>query len=145
MKRKITTAALMALLLSVKGAKIVSIVAQTSPKLKKRGNPFADQDVTKTSTLNAILNFNYRNALAKKLKVKDPQRIAVYNGALYLEAKLNGKPKKVTYRAENGDVIPTKKLAAWIPEHKEQDVPMCDIKLQNIKELKLNGVRYIVN
>lgn len=154
-----TTAALSAVLQAIKGAKIMTIVTETDPKLKKRGNPF--EGVTKRTTMNVMANFNYRTALDKALVAKGEapsnrekkartwgERVPnspfiMHKGALYLEVKLNGRPSKVEYLVD-GEAIATDRVAQWIPVRKDAEVPMCDVQIANIKELRVNGVRYIV-
>lgn len=158
--QEITTAALTAVLQAIKGAKIATFVTETVPALKKRGNPF--EGVIKRTTMNGLINFNYRTALDKALiangkapsnrpagkrawgeKVPNSPFI-MHKGAMYLEVKNNGRPSKVEYLID-GETIAAAQIEPWLPaKGKQMEVAMCDVSVQNIKELRVNGVRYLV-
>jgi hypothetical protein len=157
--QKTTTAALTATLQAIKGAKIATIVTETTPELLKRGNPF--KGVVKKTTMNVLINFNYRKALDKALvaggvnptnrpagkrpwgeKVPNSPFI-MHKGHMYLEAKNNGRPSKVEWFID-GEAIAADKIAPFMPKRQEMDVPMCDVRIENIKELRTNGIVYVV-
>lgn len=158
-KQVINTAELTAILQGIRGAKIATVVIETQPELKKRNNPL--QNVTKKVTMNILFNFNYRAALDKALIAngKAPsnrpagrrtwgQRVPnspfiMHKGALYLEVKNNGRPSKVEWFA-NGNPLAYDAVAPFLPAAKQMEVPMCDIKIQNILELRVNGTQYTI-
>ena len=154
-----TTAQLTAVLQLIKGAKIATIVIETVPDLKKRGNPFIN--VTKRTTMNVLFNFNYRKALDKALVAngKHPSNrpagkrawgekvpnspFIMHKGHMYLEAKNNGRPSKTEWFAD-GKTIDAKEIAPFLRAHQEMEVPMVDVRIENIKELRTNGCIYQV-
>ncbi len=162
-REKITTAQLTAVLQDIKGAKIATIVTETTPELKKKGNPY--ENVTKRMTSNVTMNFNYRNALEKAGKavskaVKAGKRawgervpnspFIMHEGALYFEVKMNGKPSSIEYLVKDGlvkgvnVVLSNDKIAPFLPVRVAPLVPMMAVKIQNVKELRVNGKCYVI-
>lgn len=154
-----TTANLTAILQAVKGAKIATIITETTPDLKKRNNPF--DNVMKRTTMNVLFNFNYRKALDKALvaageapsnrpagkrawgeKVPNSPFI-MHKGHMYLEVKNNGRASKVEWFVD-GEAIASAQIEPWLPAKQKQEVPMCDVRIENIKELRVDGVQYVI-
>lgn len=66
--KTINHASLLNLLLNLKGATIVSITTATNPKMNKRGNPLANEDVVKMSyRKNYQFGYNYENGVNNRL------------------------------------------------------------------------------
>jgi len=156
-----TTAQITAVLQAVKGAKIATIITETVPEMKKRNNPYLN--VVKRSTLNMVFNFNYRAAVNKALNENDitvqvgnkaGKRVwgekvpnspfIMHNGAMYLELKLNRPADKVQYFLD-GKEVAADQVTPYLYKRNAKLVPMNDIKIQNIKELRVNGMQYVVN
>jgi hypothetical protein len=113
-------------------------------------------------TMNIIMNFNYRTALDKALIKQGlapsnrPVRartwgervpnspFITHKDALYLEVKLNGKkPRQTVYKVTNTPVEDAR-VAPFVPKFKPPLVHMYDFKIENVKEVRTNGFRYIV-
>lgn len=54
---------LVALLSSIAGPRIVTILTATIPALRKTGNPYINCSILKLSRINGIINFSYENAV----------------------------------------------------------------------------------
>lgn len=166
MKRNITLAALTALLMDIKGAKFTTIVTETEPDMRKTDNPFYGR-VTKRSTVNVTLNASYRNGVTKALKkagfskttaenvtINKPtwgermgsSPLIMHKGHLYLHAKLNAKPSKISYTYEGAEMNAkeVKNMNTFLSAKAHQAVPVVSIRLENIKELKLDKQHFIV-
>lgn len=157
--------------MGVKGTRFATIVTETEPDMNKKGNPFYDDnklDLRKTTTMNVTLGFNYTNSVnnqqlregkegdfkahERKWGERIPGTTLVEHGdKMYLEVKCNAKPQEVTYKRPSSglmidpeDVKPFLRKKADNKEHQgvEQEIIMRDIKLDNIREIKINGEHY---
>lgn len=160
MSTKITTAKLFSLLQAQKGATFVTVLMETKPDMRKKGNPYYGQ-VTKRSRLNATINFSYGNALQKAVETELKRKVEAvqvfkrtwgerigktclitHKGTLYVEMKPNAAAKS-TYTVKDKR-ISANELKSFLPEKKEQLVPILDVRINNIKEIVLDGTTYTV-
>lgn len=165
-QKNISQAAMTELLRSVKGAKFATITMETQQDMRKTNNPYYGR-VTKRSTVNVTLNAIYKNSVTKALKRQGFSNVTAQNvvvgerawgerlgsscfvmhkGHMYLSAKLNAKPQKVTYFLD-GEVMSMedkKAIGKFLPTPKPQAVPVASIRVENIKELKIDKQHFII-
>lgn len=165
MSKLITQAKLTALLQAVTGAKFATIVTEVPVDMRKTNNPFYGR-VTKKSTANVTLNFNYRNSLNKSLSSKVGRAVSadvihkrtwgervgkscfiMHKGQMYLEAKRNAKPSQIIYYIDGVEATANeiKQFNPFIPTKAEPAVPMVNVHVNNIKEVKIDKQHFIVN
>ncbi len=170
-KVKINVSQLFEVLNEIKGAKFATIVTETEPKMKKTGNPFLNSNIIKKSEVNITLNFIYENSVNNQRKKEGnteefhakPRQwgsripktsFVIHKGSIYVEAKINAKPKEVRYFS-NGKLMneaQVELLKPFLPtsnsssrQEVEKEVIVRDFKLENIVELKLNGNHYLIS
>ncbi len=161
--KKITQAAMTALLQEVKGAKIATIVMETPVKMNKTGNPFWNR-VTKRANANVMLNFDYSKALDKAVSTTVKRNVHVqvnkrtwgdrvgetcfvmHKGEMYLVGKLNGKTTHVKYFIDGVKATPSqvKQFTTFIPAKEPQVVPLVNVHMNNVKELKIDKQHFII-
>ena len=145
------------------GSKIVTITAETEPKLKK-SNPYVG--VVKRSKINGIVGFIYENSVnnqrAREGKEKDFNSqdrvwgtrisgtpIVEHKGKKYLEVKVE-KYLDTEYYCGSSTIdvndIKPHMYAKKKPQNQglEKVVQLRDFNLDNIKELRYNGETYSV-
>ncbi len=165
--QRITKGRLAKILLSITGAMPATILVETEVKMNKTNNPYFGE-VTKLMEANVFINFNYQNSVnrarVKEGKAADfvaqPRKwgqkvpntpLILHNGAYYLEARFLGSNRTKTAVFHKGRLLDPAKISSFVAvksESKTQDlekeVVMRDFKLENIKEITLNGIHYIV-
>lgn len=175
-KQPISLATLELILRGIKGTTIATVTYETDPKMVKKHretkeiNPYNDL-VVKRTKINVTLGFDYSNSVnnqkAREGQEKDfvakertwGQRIkgttlVSHKDAIYLEAKINGKPQEnvflnITTKKEIDKAL----LIPYLPviststgrQGVEKEIIMRDIKLESIKEIKIKGQHYIIN
>lgn len=163
MKKTITTAELFKLLYDQKGATIAQVLMETKPEMRKRENPYWGT-ITKRTSVNVMINTSYGNALKKAVAKNLPANlvgkvevvvqprtwgdrignscIITHNGVLYVEMRPNS-AGKTTYLQGTKRIAATT-LASFLPVKKEQAVPVYDVRINNIKEIVLDGTTYTI-
>ena len=165
----ISTAVLIAKLMAVKGARFLTITTETEPKMRKTNNPYFG-NVVKRSTANVTMNFSYENAVNNQRVregngqdfVAQPRKwgekipgtcFVTHNNQMYMEVKYNAAPSNIEYFLKStGETIAKDMLTTWLQESNsnaehqgvEKEIVLRDVKLVNVKELKMNGEHYIV-
>ena len=148
---------LVTLLMGVSGAKFATLVTETPVDMNKTGNPFANRNVTKLATTNVTLNFNYSNSAQKKGIVvagtgrKWGGRIAsspilINKGETYVHSKPNAKAQKVTYLLDSREMTSEEitQMNPYLRHRAAAPVPVMDVKLNNIKEIKIDKQHFII-
>lgn len=170
----ISQAELMQILMSIKGTRMATVITETEVKMNKSGlndksekvpNPFTS--ITKRATTNVTFGFDYENSVNSQ-RVREgldadfesmPRKwgerikgttLVMHKGFAYVEAKVNGKPKNVSYtngtnevKYENFKMFMGAKSTSSRQEV-EKEIQLRDFKLTSIKEIKINGQHYIV-
>jgi hypothetical protein len=171
MTPKITLTQAAEILTAISGAKIVSFVAETDARLKKRGNPFGK--VVKRARVNALLNFWYDAAVVRRLE-KEGKDESVFRrgeswhepvltadgkltpfarhkgtGDLYLRVVRLGTCGEPEYRAQDGSVVDVSSLKPFMDERPgytnqgtDDPVVFQTFKLSGLKEITVDGVVY---
>lgn len=151
-------------LMNLRGAKPVSLVSVTVPKLRA-GNPFGP--LRKRSYTNGMINWSYQNAVNKQRDreeiaepfIAEPRKwgeriiradgtltpLVQHKGKYYIEMKIE-KSLDHTYQDSEGNTIENKLVDVWLPEKKdggrqevERPVILRDYSLENIEQLTVNG------
>jgi len=156
-QREINESQLTEILLGIKGAKFMTVTTNTEPSMRKTNNPFSGQDVRKISTNNITVNFDYGKSLQKKGGTPSDKgrtwgsrvgktSFIQHKGGLYVQAKLNAKPQKVVYTLDGTEMTPEQltALQPFLSHRAAQLVPIIDVGVQNIKELKIDKQHFIV-
>ncbi len=156
---------LIKILMGITGSTFATITAETEAKMNKTNNPYYGE-VTKVTEATVNINFNYQNAVnnarAKEDKEADfvaqPRKwgqhvpgtpLILHNGAYYLEARFL-KNTSTTYYHKNVECDKSlfESFMPTVKESKTQDlenqVIMRDFKIENIKSVVVNKVKYIV-
>ena len=161
-----TLAELKSALLERKGTTFVTIIAETDPKLRKRGNPYAGK-VTKRSRVNGAIGWIYGNGVNRQrireglepdfeaFPRKWGERIkgtpfVEHKGNTYLELKV----ERVlgTEYLLDGEPIDRSLIEEWLPKRKpegerqqvENPVILRDYNLANIKAIAFDGITIVV-
>lgn len=161
------------LLCQERGATFVTFVAETEPKMRKTGNPYAD-NVVKTAKINGQLNFHYDNAVLKEL-AKEGKDAADFRkgeswhtpvirpdgtltpfcqhktkGTYYLRFRLIGKMSASFATKDTGAAIADADIDSFLvkSDYANQgcDNPIIFLTygLDSIKQMTLNGITYLV-
>lgn len=165
----ISNAQLQAMLLAVKGARMATITMETEPAMRKTNNPYYG-NVTKRTTMNITMNFSYENSVNNQ-RTKEgsdntfqasPRKwgeripgtcFVTHKGFTYMEVKANGAPQSTEYfLTDNGQPIAKADLELYLQEKSsnaahqgvEKEIILRDIKITNIREIKINGGHFIV-
>ena len=164
-----TSGQILKVLQDIKGAKMVTIVTETEPKMRKTNNPYAE-NITKRVMQNVVINFDYKKRVNRQLLKEGKQetftpkprkwgeRIAgtcmiFHNNQVYVEIAPNGRPQSVEYfTIDNHTPVAKSELIQFLQEpnsnaeHQgvEKEIILRDIKVSNIKELKYKGIHHIV-
>lgn len=148
-------------IVSKAGAFPITIVADTEPKLKK-GCPYK---VRKRSKVNGMAGFIYENAVNRQRirEGKEPDfeseprkwgirivrtPLVEHNGNFYLELKVQN--SDCVYLDENGNEISKEEIQPFLRENNfdkqqlDKPVILRDYKLENIKEVHMDGKIYYV-
>ena len=161
-----TLSELKSALLERKGTTFVTIVAETDPKLRKRGNPYAGR-VTKRSRVNGAIGWIYGNGVNRQ-RVREglepdftahPRKwgerikgtpFVEHKGNTYLELKV----ERVlgTEYLLDGKTIDRSLIEEWLPKRKpegerqqvESPVILRDYNLANIKAIAFDGITIVV-
>lgn len=171
MTPKITLEGLAAILSNLTGAKILSFVAETDARLKKKGNPFGP--VMKRARVNALVNFWYDAAVVRRLE-KEGKDESVFrrgeswhepvltpegkltpfcrhktSGDLYLRVVRLATCGEPEYRTATGEVVDVGLLEAFLDQRPgymnqgtDDPVVFQTFKLTGIKEITVDGVVY---
>ena len=158
----ISISELVDILLKVKGSTMVGFTSETVPRLLA-GNPWVN--LVKSSRVNANLCFDYEKAVNRQRiregKVADfvvqPRKwgkhigkspVVEHKGKLYLNAKINS--STAVYIAD-GKIVTDAEVYAWMGEkhsgrqHVDKTVESRDFSMENIRELRMDGIEYIIN
>lgn len=158
---------LVKVLMSVKGPTPATITATTKVRMNKRNNPYLDK-VLKTQNSNVFINFNYKNAINKRLQKEgkeanfEPQPrkwgvhvpgtpLVLHKNQYYLEAGyLTKNQPKVSYTMD-GEEIEKAVFENYLPAKSpsksqglDKEVVMRDFKIENIERVKMLGKEYVV-
>lgn len=156
--------------MAIVGATPATIVAETEYKMNKTNNPYHGE-VTKMTTANVFINFNYQNSV-NRVRAKEGNEevfeahkrmwgervpgtpLIMHKGAFYLEVRFLGEDKTRSGLFHQGRPIDRSLLSAWVTEKKsaaehqgvseENEVIMRDFKLENIREIRFGGEVYII-
>ena len=145
------------------GARFITLVAQTTPKLSK-GAP----NVVKVSRVNACVWFNYQNSVNNQrtregleadfkpqprkwgIRLSD-SALVEHNGEYYLEVKIEKSLEHKYFDPNTGAEIAASEVEPFMPQRKEgarQEVEnviiLRDYKLSNIQSLTHEGVTYTI-
>jgi hypothetical protein len=157
-------------LMSIVGATPATIVAETDYKMNKTNNPYYGE-VTKITTANVFINFNYQNSV-NKARIKEGNEevfeahsrkwgeritgtpLIMHKGVFYLEARLLSTDKTRSALFHLGQPINKALLSPYVTEKKssaehqgvseENVIVMRDYKVENIREIRFGGNIYIV-
>ncbi len=171
--KNITTAQLTAILFAIKGHKFLTITTETELKMNKgKGNmvnPYHGH-IIKRSTANVSMNFDYSNAINSRREKEGNEETFVakprawgekvpgtcfvqHNGAMYMEVHYKSAPSNIEYiDVRTNTTISKDVLSPWLQEKKsnaenqglEKEFILRDVKIQNIKECKVNGEHYTI-
>ena len=168
-KEIISSAQLMKILFDVKGARFCTIVTTTEPKMNKKNNPYFG-NLLKTSEANVTMNFIYENAVNNQqiregnegTFVVKPRTwgekipntcFIMHNDQMYMEVKYNAIPSSSYYSTiETNEIINKEFIKPFLPAKKsqaesqgvEKEIIIRDIKISNIREIKINQKHYII-
>jgi hypothetical protein len=141
---------------------MVGFTSETVPRLLA-GNPFIN--LVKSSRVGATLCFDYEAAVNRQRiregKIADfvarPRKwgkyigkspVVEHKGKLYLNAKINS--SNAIYIAD-GKIVTDAEVYAWMGErhsgrqHVDKTVESRDFSMENIRELRMDGVEYIID
>lgn len=165
MNKQITLAELVILLSSQQGQKNLILTTVTDPKLKKTNNPF--ESVSKKSTSNVTINFDYENEVNRQRVcensennfVKQPRKwghrindtcVVLHNNKYYIEVKVN-KTFNTEYIDNNNVSIDKELLREFMPakskaksQELDKDVIIRDYSLSTITEVIMDGEKITV-
>ena len=150
-------------LLTIKGATFAEITTLKPPKMRKTGNPWVGR-VLKRSTVNATINWSYKNKrnkiLGKQGEEQDfiPQprkwgeRLAgtpliSHKGRMYVEALVTRVDRTTYEKVDNGQPLTTLEvdtLKAHIDKYTPRDINLCDYSVDTIVSINFNGKQYKV-
>jgi hypothetical protein len=161
-----TLGELKAALASRKGTSFVTIVAETDPRMNKRGNPYLGR-VTKRSTVNGAIGWLYPSSVNRQREREDLQAdfeshprkwgerikgtpFVEHKGSTYLELKVENVLE--TQYLLDGEPVDRSVIQEWLPKRKSegqrQEVAtpvICrDYKLDTIKSISMNGTTIVV-
>ena len=167
-QKKITRAQLTKILMVIKGAKFGTVTIETEPKMRKTNNPYFG-NVIKRSSCNYCMGFNYTNSVNNQLKkenkeqtfVAQPRKwgeridgtcLVLHQNNLYLELKPTGKPQSTEFfLISDNSQIEKDTIQDFLqePNHStiqgtDKEILVRDVKVSNIKEIKINGYHYII-
>lgn len=165
----VSLAHLLGILAINRGARIVTFTAHTDARLRKTGNPLPEKRATKIARVNGIVNFKYTNSVNNQREregndrdfVAQPRawgkRLAGYpfvahNGNLYLEVKIE-RVLDVQFEDANGEPLAREQVAPFLPARHDSGetqgvdkaIILTDYKVQNIRELTIDGERYTID
>lgn len=161
-------------LLTFRGCRPVTILAETFPKMIKTGSPFRSSTVSKIARVNGMANWAYENAVNNQRFREQGEDVELFRafprkwgvriqetpfvehkGVFYLELKI----QKVLGREFRVDGIPTpdEAVKCWIAKpskasiekqraHQgvEKMIELRDYKLSGIREISINNDHYAV-
>jgi hypothetical protein len=148
---------------AIRGTTFVTFVAETTPTLRKKGNPLAGR-VTKLSRVNGVVGFDYESAVNRqRFREGHPdtftaaprkwgQRIAgtpivSHKDTLYLEVKVE-KVLSTTYLVDGREATPEEMavIQAFLPERAgnpnqevDREVVLRDYAIESLREITLRG------
>ena len=75
-----------------------------------------------------------------------PTTFVMHKGAMYLSAKLNAKPSQVVFFVDGVQATPEQinQFNPHIPNRAAQDVPMINVHVNNIKEVKIDKQHFVI-
>lgn len=148
-----------------RGANIVSIETETTPRMRKTGNPYAGR-LVKQSKINGMINWYYENSVnnqrereGKKTDFEAKPRqwgkrvkgtpLVEHKGRYYLEVKVENTYGK-TYIDDQGNVVNQEEIEEFLYNSSssrqgvEDKVILRDYKLDSIQSITMNGKKYKV-
>lgn len=121
---------------SRKGAKPISCVAKTEPKMRKTGNRFHGK-VVKVAMINGMVNFHYDNAVLRRLEKEGKDSSEFHKGTSWHEpVMVDGKMTPLCQHKKNGThylrfmLINSTSELRW----KDSDKELSSKELEEIKE-----------
>ncbi len=157
---------LIEVLKEVKHAMPATFIAATSLDMPKTNNEYYGR-IVKLQKSNVFIKFDYANAVNKQrlkegkeadfvpkarpwgVRVGDSTLIE-HKGEYYLEARYLLNHPKIEYLLDGKDPIDESKFSQYIKEVKtsttqdlEKEIVIRTIKMVNIREITLNGTRYV--
>ena len=150
-----------------RGATILGLLTETEPKANKTGNPY--KQIKKIVHQTVVTGARYKEAILKQGAESfevDPlpygeyvveNKVIEYNGEMQLRTVFRNAPKpvKIQFVADGEEVakeVVDKYLSKAKPSAKQErvgvtgkkQVKVRNYKLSNIKEVRMNGERYIL-
>ena len=161
--KTITKTELIEKLNAIKGTTFISLDMVTAPRMRKTGNPY--MGATKTVSLSGAFNFDYENSVNNQLEREGKEanfesqgrawgqregNLIEHKGVHYVQLKVQGSSEPV-FRYE-GKEISKDVLEPFLQEsHKphtqeslEKEVVVRDVKLDNIKAIRVAGEELLV-
>ena len=160
------------ILCQLKGANFITLVAETEPKMRKTGNPYAN-DIIKTAKINGQINFHYDKAVLNRLAKEGKDESSFRQGeswhqpvirpdgtltpfcqhktkgSYYLRFRLLGRID-ATFATKDGRPVNETEIDAFLQksDYSNQgcDDPIIFLTygLDSIKQMTINGVTYMV-
>jgi hypothetical protein len=167
--KAITSSELVEILMKVQKGTFANILTETNVRMNKKNNPYFGL-ITKVSSQNILLGSNYENRvnnnLLKESKENDfiAQSSKVGNHIsscvlfnentqlYYLQAEYFGEIKPQIEYYYNGNIIEKQLFAEFLPQKSvpnqnglDNKVNIFSPKIENIKQITLNKIKYIVS
>lgn len=168
-RKGITSNELVEILLKVEKGTFSNILTETTVRMNKKNNPYYGL-ITKISTQNVLLGSNYENRVNNNLlkENKDNDFVAqsskvgnhvstcvLFNEntqLYYLQAEYFGEIKPQIEYFFNGNIIEKEKFAEFLAQKSvpnqnglDNKVNIFSPKIENIKQITLNKIKYIVS
>lgn len=166
-KTPISFAKLTKILFDVVGHKFLTITTETEPKMRKTNNPYFGK-VKKVVTSNVSMNFDYSTVVNNRLNKEGKEKTFVakprvwgeripntcfimHNDAMYVELHYKSEPSSTKFFLDGNEIEKTL-IQEFLQEpnsnaeHQglDKEVILRDVKISNIKEVKINGFHYVV-
>lgn len=165
---RVTTGQLVDLLASIKGATVVTLKLQTTPKMNKRSreadsdgvkrdNPFYG-DVAKRSEYNVFLNFVYENSVNRQRGREDKEQdfhaqetwgehvtnsLILHNDQYYLQCKLEKSLSTEYVVMSTKGIVSEEELKEYLPPRSENKSQGTDKEILNIRP-KVTNIKEMV-
>lgn len=165
----ITSSELVEILKNVQKGTFANILTETTVRMAKTNNPYFGM-VTKKSSQNVLLGCNYENRVNNNLLKENKETNFVAESCKvgqhvsecvlfnentqkhYLQAEYFGEIKPQIEYYYNGNLIQKELFAEFIPKKSsptqnglDKKVNVFSPKIENIKEITLNKIRYVIS
>jgi hypothetical protein len=159
----VTKSEMLDILINTKGAKPVTIMTKTEPKLLKKhretGEPCPYTKVEKRARVNGMINFDYEKSVNRQLEREDKESnfesmerkwgkhvtrsVIEHKGNHYLQIKV----EKVVDSLHTEDDKKVEIDAGYLPKKSsrqgtDKQVIVADYSLNNISSMKMGGIQY---